>query len=134
MRLDPYFYRCPPELGFNLSGPGMIWRIIAYSICEDYTLVTWRFGTKENYFVGEALYQGKKLLQAGGGQVTMVEKPEFDENNALARLVDKSPWDRIDPKLGANGLSSSVAHALRDPTKLRILPAWFGEVDEDVSP
>lgn len=130
MTLDPYFYRCPPELGFNLNGPGMIFKITAYSQYDDYTLVTWRFGTKENYFVGEALYLEKKLLEAGGGQVSLVEASDFNtEKDALARLTDKSPWDRIDSRLGANGVSSSIAHILRDPSRMRILPAWFGDDD-----
>jgi hypothetical protein len=103
--LDPYFYRCPPELELNLQAPGMRFEITGYSQEDDFTLLGWRFGDGDEYISGEILYQGREVLICGGGRLNLP-----GDNNP--DLEAPNPWDRVIAQ--DLMLSSVITQSLRD--------------------
>jgi|GEM_PF-4545413 len=113
--LDPYFFRCPPELNLNLKAPDLTYRITGYSQVGQFTLVSWQFGSSEEYFQGEALYKDKDLLTCGGGILPL--PGDFATNDSYQNLM---PWDRLSPTLWELGVNQNIAKQLRSPNNTRI--------------
>lgn len=103
--LDPYFYRCPPELDLNLRSPRMRFEITGYAEEDDFTLLGWRFGDGEEYISGEILYQGREVVICGGGRINL--PGDTDPN-----LEASNPWERVFQQ--DLMLSSVVAQSLRE--------------------
>lgn len=103
--LNPYFYRCPPELGLNLQAPRMKFQITGYSQEDDFTLLSWQFGDGEEYISGEILYKGREVVISGGGKLNLPgdDNPDSEASNPWERVISQ---DLI--------LSSVVAQSLRD--------------------
>lgn len=101
--IDPYFYRCPPELGLNFDAPGYKFKIIGYSTFAHFTLVRWKFENETRSLVGECLYKDRTMVLWSGGTLDLGEK------NIADMRVD--PQKRL-PSVDA-GITQSVAKKLR---------------------
>lgn len=103
--LQPYFYRCPPELGLNLKSPRLKYRISGYAQEDIFTLVSWTFGDDDEFISGELLYQERQLIAYGGGSFDLLGDETKDS-------MSQNPWERI-PNMSNIGLDQITSLRLR---------------------
>jgi hypothetical protein len=127
LMLSPRFFMAPSDLRLERWQE---FQVLGYARVGNWTLVRWRviMGEPKAYRwqQGETLYQGNDPIEAGrlAGDFDLYEAPIAPEQSKTPRQP-LSVFDRVDRRIGRNGIPPSIAIQLRHPRNyrsFRVLP------------
>jgi hypothetical protein len=89
---------------------GITYQVTGYAQIDNYTLIKWQQGDKEEYFTGETLWRGNTPIAMTGGVLQLYSAPSETKSEYPP---ETNIWSRVDGNIGNYGLSSITAIALR---------------------
>lgn len=88
--LEPEFFQVDSEMAAVIKQSGLKYWVTAYSRHNDYTLVQWAYGDDEEYFTGEKLFLGSKIIASSAGALDLENDSSVNLSRAIAQQLRNS--------------------------------------------